>query len=178
MHNTQWVAPSVCDKSQTVQSHFIKIYQWCSSLSWKTPLQELLLNKSKFQFISFKPYLKKNKKWKNTKQKRRLSLLAHPFYPSTRKAEVGRFEFKTSLNCTVTFRQTRITQGDPDRKKGGGAHSKESCGPAQQVRGIVSHRDWKPEFNTQNSRGKREPIPRSYLWPPHECYGADTNEIF
>lgn len=56
--------------------------------------------------------------------------MAHPFYPSTRKAEVGRCEFKTSLNCIVTFRQTRIL-GDPARKKGGGAHAKESCEPAQ-----------------------------------------------
>lgn len=62
--------------------------------------------------------------------------MAHPFYPSTRKAEVGHCEFKTSLNCIVTFRQTRIL-GDPAKKKGGGAHAKESCGPAQQVRGIV-----------------------------------------
>lgn len=87
--------------------------------------------------------------------------MAHPFYPSTKKAEVGRLEFITSLNCIVSFRQTRITQGDPARKRGGRAHAQESCGPAQQVRD--SHRDGKPEFNTQNSCGKREPIPRNYL---------------
>lgn len=64
-------------------------------------------------------------------------MVAHPFYPGTRKAEVGHCEFKTSLNCIASFKQTRMVQGDPVRKKGGGVHANESCGMAQQVRGIA-----------------------------------------
>lgn len=158
VHKAQWAAPHVCHKPATGQSHFTKLYQGSSSLPWEAPLPSGAASQlAQTPYVSVKPW-------------RHIPLIL----ALGRQRQVGHREFKTSLDCRVSLKPARVTQGDPVRKKGGGVHADESCGYGS-VGKRNSYQDWSSEFNPQNSCDKREPTSISYplttmwvLWCKHK----------